>query len=62
MQQEKLTFTDIYNDFRMRLPNLSKGVNYWKPNGYLSIRIAFKDGSQMVYDYLTRKGTFAVLP
>ena len=62
MRQEKVTFTDVYRDFKARLPNLSKGVAYWRPNGYLSIQIVFKDGSQMVYDYLYQKGVFTVSP
>lgn len=62
MRQEKVTFTDVYKDFKARLPNLSKGVSYWQPNGYLSIRIFFRDGSQMVYDYLYKKGVFTILP
>lgn len=62
MRQEKVTFTDIYKDFKARLPNLSKEVVYWKPSGYLSIQVVFKDGSQMVYDYLYKKASFTVLP
>lgn len=62
MRSEKVTFADVYEDFKARLPNLSKGAAYWKPNGYLSIRIFFWDGSQMIYDYLYKKGIFAVLP
>lgn len=62
MQQEKVSFADIYKDFKERLPNLSKGVVYWKPDGYLSIRIFFLDGSQMVYDYLYKRGVFTISP
>lgn len=62
MRQEKVTFTDIYKDFKARLPNLSKRATYWRPNGYLSIWVVFEDGSQMVYDYLYKKASFTVLP
>ena len=62
MRQEKVTFTDVYEDFKAKLPNLSKGAAYWKPNGYLSIQIFFWDGSQMIYDYLCKKGVFTILP
>jgi hypothetical protein len=62
MRAEKVTFADVYKDFKARLPNLSKGVSHWQPNGYLSIRIFFWDGSQMVYDYLYKKGVFSILP
>ena len=62
MRAEKVTFADVYKDFKARLPNLSKGVSHWQPDGYLSIRIFFWDGSQMVYDYLYKKGVFSILP
>ncbi len=62
MRQEKITFTDIYKDFKKRFPNLSKKTEDWRPNGYLSILIFFKDSSEMVYDYLWKKGSFIVLP
>lgn len=62
MRQEKVTFKDVYQDFKARLPNLSKGVQYWLPNGYLTIKIFFWDGSEMVYDYLYKKGVFTILP
>ena len=62
MRREKVTFTDIYKDFKARLPNLSKRVLYWRPNGYLSIQVFFQDGSQMIYDYFYKKGNFIILP
>lgn len=61
-RQETITFMDIYRDFRNRFPNLAKRTEDWRPNGYLSILIFFKDHSEMVYDYLWKKGSFTVLP
>ena len=61
MRQEKVTFMDIYKDFKERFPNLSKKVSYWKPSGYLSICIFFTDESQMTYDYLYKKVSFITL-
>ena len=56
--KEKITWLDIYKDFKVRLPNLSKGAVHYQPNGYLSIA----DGSKMVYDYLTERASFLVMP
>lgn len=50
--REKITWQDVYKDFKIRLPNLSKRATYWKPRGYLSITVYLEDGSQMAYDYL----------
>ena len=62
MRTEKVKFKDIYDDFKIRMPNLSKKVEHWRPNGYLSIWIFFRDGSQMIYDYFYSKGAFIILP
>lgn len=60
--KEKITWLDIYKDFKVRLPNLSKGAVHYQPNGYLSIVVSFADGSKMVYDYLTERASFLVMP
>lgn len=60
--RKKITWLDIYNDFKVRLPNLSKGAVHYQPNGYLSILIFFADGSKMVYDYLSERASFLVMP
>lgn len=62
MRPEKLTFKDIYQDFKIKFPNLSKGVRHWMPNGYMSIKVFFWDGSEMVYDYLHKRVKFTSLP
>lgn len=59
---QKIMFSDIYKDFKIRLPNLSKRAIYWKPRDYLSITVYFEDGSQVVYDYLHKKASFIVMP
>lgn len=60
--KQKIMFSDIYKDFKIRQPNLSKRATYWKPRGYLSITVYFEDGSQMAYDYLYKKASFIVMP
>lgn len=59
--RNKITWLDIYNDFKARLPNLAKGAVRYQPNGYLSILIFFADGSRMVYDYLSEKASFLAM-
>ncbi len=60
--RETIAWIDIYKDFKIRLPNLSKRAANWKPRGYLSITVYFEDGSQMAYDYLHKKASFIVMP
>ena len=62
MRQDKVTFEDVHKDFKRHFPNLSKKAAYWKPNGYLSIQVIFQDGSQLIYDYLYKKGVLTILP
>lgn len=62
MRKEKITFVDVYNDFKTQFPTLSRGASHWKPNGYLSIQVFFQDGSEMTYDYSNKKGSFTILP
>lgn len=59
---KKITWQDIYNDFKARLPNLSKEAIEYRPYGYLSILIFFTDGSQLVYDFLSERAFFLVMP
>lgn len=54
----KITWSEIYSDFRRRHPNLSKGVLDYRPHDYLTIKIIFRDGSEMVYDYDSKRATF----
>ncbi len=62
LMKEKITWHDIYKDFKIRLPHLSKTATYWKPRGYLAITVYCEDGSQIAYDYLYKKTSFIVTP
>lgn len=53
---KKVTWLEIYQDFQMRFPRLSKTVSGYQPNGYLSILVYFLDGTEMIYNYMERKG------
>lgn len=47
----KVTWNDIYKDFRRRHPNLAKQVCGWRPYGYAQVWIRLKNGSELVHDY-----------
>lgn len=55
---KKITWQDIYKEFRARHPNLRKDILDWRPHGYLTIVVKFRDGSTMIYDSLCKRGTF----
>ncbi len=53
---KKITWLDIYRDFKKHFPTLSKDAVHYQANGYLSILVYFGDGSRMVYDYMEQSG------
>lgn len=57
---KKLYYKDIYSNFKQVFPNLSRNAVWWQPAGYCSIKIHFKDGATMIYDYLSKRGNYVV--
>ena len=55
---EKITWDDVYKDFKSRHPKLCKGVRDYRPYAYLQIIVYFTDGTQMIYDYMSHQGTW----
>lgn len=55
---KKVTWDDIYKDFRSRHPNLKKTIMYWHPYDYAMIMLYFKDGRKGVYDFLEQRVQF----
>lgn len=53
---KKLSYKYIYKDFRKRYPILAKSVEGWQPHGYMSIEVYTKEGTKIVYDYITGRG------
>lgn len=49
--ERKITWCDIYKDFKKRHPNLKKEVAYWVPHDYATIKLKLKDGTSMLYNY-----------
>lgn len=55
---EKVTYEDIYKDFKRRHPHLSLDAVWWEPADILRIDIFMKDGSTIRYDYTDHRGCF----
>lgn len=47
----KVTWHDIYMDFRRRHPTLAKSICYWAPYGYAQVLIRLKNGDELVHDH-----------
>lgn len=58
--RDKVTWEDIYADFKRRFPKLSKLSVRYIPYGYLTILIYFSDGGKIIYDYLRQIGQVVV--
>ena len=56
--KRKVTWSDIFDDFKMRHPTLKSKAVYYQPHDYLKILIRFSDGMKMEYDYFTHTGKF----
>ena len=52
----KVTWEDILVDFKQRHPSLAKNVIDFRPHGFGTIRVWFKDGTTMIYDHTTKRG------
>lgn len=48
---DKLTFNDIFEDFRKRYPRLSKSVTHWVAYDVGRIKIFTIDDLVLTYDY-----------
>lgn len=56
----KVTWGDIYKDFKFRHPNLSKDAVGYGPHGYATIVVWFEGGKKMLYNYDSKKAVFVV--
>lgn len=54
---EKITWFDIYSDFKRRFPTMSKDAPDFQPHSYATIKLYFTDGRRMLYNYDTKKMT-----
>ena len=51
----KLTWNDVYKDFRKRHPTMAKRVLGYEPHSYATILLIFPDRERMTYNYDTRE-------
>jgi hypothetical protein len=58
---DKVSWDDIFKDFKRRHPNLKKMVMRWEPFGFATVRIFLKDSAQLVYNYDTKQAKFIVM-
>ena len=54
-EKRKVTWKDIFENFKMVYPNLSNGAKDFKPYNYMSIVVYLEDGSRVVYDDLMKR-------
>lgn len=55
----KITWSDIYKDFRQRLPTLSKFAVDYRPYDFMTIVVYLKDGTMVLYDGLQKRAWFS---
>ena len=55
---KKVTWTDIYKDFRTRLPTLSKMAVDYRQYDFMTIAVYLKDGTKILYDGLQKRAWF----
>lgn len=55
---KKITFDDVYKDFRSHYPTLRKHAIGWQPYGYLSILVLLDDKIKVKYDYMRKQCEF----
>lgn len=59
LRQKKITWANIYKEFRKRFPNLAKKAIHYEPNDFMKIVIFMSDGTKMTYDYLNNQLKFS---
>lgn len=51
---DKITWKDIYKDFKNAYPKFNKQVVQYRPHDFLTIKIWFKDGRIGIYKYFNK--------
>ena len=55
MRVRKLTYKDVYEDFRRRFRNISERAMHWHPYDVETIMIYFPKGVKATYNYHTKE-------
>lgn len=58
--KRKVSWRDIFDNFKVIYPTLSKYARDFRPHDYMSIIVYFIDGSQMIYDDVRKRGKLIV--
>jgi len=56
--KRKITWAEIYKEFRQSFPNYAKKAAHFEPKGFLEILIFMTDGTKMTYDYFYKRVRF----
>ena len=51
----KITWDDLYTNFKSIFPNLGRQSLRFQPYGYMMILVYLTDGSRMIYDDLRKQ-------
>lgn len=53
--KRKVTWKEVYDNFKSVYPNLSKGAVNFRPYNYMSILVYFENGNKILYDDITKR-------
>ena len=53
--KRKVTWKDIFNNFKSVYPRLSKEAQGYRPYNYMSIVVYLADGTKVVYDDMAKR-------
>lgn len=55
MKKRKLTWENIYKDFRTTYPSIAKEVLGFEPHSFATILLFFRENKRMLYNYDTKE-------
>ena len=53
--KRKVTWKDIFNNFKSVYPRLSKEAQDYRPYNYMSIVVYLEDGTKVIYDDMVKR-------
>lgn len=58
--KRKVTWKDIFNNFKSVYPRLSKEAQNYRPYNYMSIVVYLEDGTKVIYDDMAKRAKMLV--
>lgn len=58
--KRKVTWKDIFNNFKSVYPRLSKEAQDYRPYNYMSIVVYLEDGTKVIYDDMAKRAKMLV--